>query len=207
MENTLCLSLLAGGELHLTYLLENIMTKVKIQLVNVQCKDTEDVTGADELYLVGALVGGTTTKAILTTPMSINDGEVKKFKPDQSILFEGEVPAGESIKGGIKAYDEDAGKDWSKYGDTVTSITTAVSGALSAAGPKGVLAGTILSAAVKGVGFLASLDKDDLLGSTELVISSTGPAFEEVSWRFKKSGSFLGYSDWDYTLRYRITRS
>ncbi|WP_216595239.1 hypothetical protein [Cylindrospermum stagnale] len=195
------------GEIYPTYLSENSMPRIKIQLVNVQCKDTEDVTGADELYLVGALVGGGITKAILTTPIDINDGEVKKFKPDQSILFEGNVPADESIKGGIKAYDEDAGKDWSKYGDTVTGITSAVSAVLAAAGPKGVLAGTILSASVKGVGILASLDKDDLLGSTELVISSTGPAFEEVAWRFKKTGSSLGYSDWDYTLRYRITRS
>jgi hypothetical protein len=182
------------------------MTRVKIELLKVECKDTEDVTGADEFYLVGALAGGGTTKAILTTPISINDGEVKTFKREQSILFEGDVPAGQNIQGGIKAYDEDAGKDWSKYGETITGITSAVSAALSLAGPKGALAGTILSAAVKGGGILASLDKDDELGSTELVISPTGPAFEEIAWKFSKKGS-LGWSTWDYTLRYRISRS
>lgn len=185
------------------------MTRVKIQLLNVQARDTEDVLDGDELYLVGALVGGRTTKAILTTPMNIKGGETKTFKRDQSILFEGDVPVGETIKGGIKAYDEDFGKDWSKYGETVTGITGAVSAALSAAGPKGVLAGTILSAAVKGVGILATLDKDDLLGSTELVISPTGPEVEEVAWVFKRKpgGVFGWWSDWDYTVRYRITRS
>ena len=182
------------------------MTKIKIELIDVKCRDTEDVTGADHFYLVGALVGGTVVKPILTKPIKINDDQRKTFRAGETVLFEGEVPQGQSVKGGIKAYDEDAAKDWAKYGSTVTQISDAVSTALAMAGPKGVAAGVILSAATKGVGILASLDKDDLLGSTELEISATGPAFEERSWLMKKTGS-IGWSTWDYTVKYRISRS
>jgi hypothetical protein len=183
------------------------MPTVKVELIDVSCQDTEDVTGADDFYLVGALVGGEVTKAILTHPIKINNKQTKTFRPEDSVLFEGDIPPGESIKGGLNAYDEDAGKDWDKYGDTVKSITDAVSTALEVAGPKGAIAGKILSIATSGVGILAGLDKDDLLGSTELEISATGPAYEERAWKMSKEGSFMGYSNWDYTLRYRISRS
>ncbi|MCL6749875.1 hypothetical protein KBT16_02320 [Nostoc sp. CCCryo 231-06] len=182
------------------------MTKVKVELVDVYCRDTEDITGADDFYLVGGFAGGQVSKAILTTPIKINDKQKKSFKPDQAVLFEGEVPQGQSVKGGLKAYDEDAGKDWAKYGETVQKISSAISGALAAAGPHGATAGTILSVATTATGILAGLDKDDLLGTTELDISSAGPSHEERSWIMsKKSG--IGWSTWDYTLNYRITRS
>ncbi|MEH2317562.1 hypothetical protein [Nostoc sp.] len=182
------------------------MTKVKVELVDVYCRDTEDITGADDFYLLGGLVGGAITKAILTTPIKINDKQKKSFKPDQAVLFEGEIPQGQSIKGGLKAYDEDAAKDWAQYGDTVKKIASVISGALAAAGPQAAIAGTILSAVTTGGGILASLDKDDLLGSTELDISSSGPVHEERTWIMsKKTG--IGWSTWDYTLTYRISRS
>jgi hypothetical protein len=38
----------------------------------------------------------------------------KKFPSGKTVLFEGEVPQGQSLKGGIKAYDEDFGKDCAK---------------------------------------------------------------------------------------------
>ncbi|MEH2140826.1 hypothetical protein [Nostoc sp.] len=183
------------------------MTRVKVELVDVYCRDTEDVTGADDFYLVGGLAGGQTTKAILTTPIKINDKQRKSFKPDQAVLFEGEIPEGQSVKGGLKAYDEDAGKDWNnKYGDTVKKISSAISGALAAGGGPGAAAGTILSAAAAAASWLGPLDKDDLLGTTELEISSTGPSHEERAWVMsKKTGT--GWSTWDYTLTYRISRS
>ncbi|MEH2375783.1 hypothetical protein [Nostoc sp.] len=182
------------------------MTNVKVELIDVYCQDTEDVTGADDFYLIGGLVGGQTTRGILTTPIKINDKQKKSFKPDQTVLFEGEIPQGQSVKGGLKAYDEDAAKDWAKYGETVKKISSAISGAIAATGPQGAVAGTILSAVTTAGGILASLDKDDLLGSTELDISSTGPSHEERAWKMsKKSGT--GWSTWDYTLTYRISRS
>jgi hypothetical protein len=65
--------------------------------------------------------------------------------------------------------------------------------------------GVILGAATKAFGAFSSLDKDDELGSTELEISATGPSKEERSWLIEKEGS--SWSNWDYTLRYRIARS
>ncbi|PSB29180.1 hypothetical protein C7B69_09445 [filamentous cyanobacterium Phorm 46] len=183
------------------------MPNLKIELIDVTCRDTEDITGADDFYLMGALAGGAVTKAILTRPIKINNRQTKTFRPEDTVLFEGEIPEGQSVKGGLKAYDEDAAKDWTKYGDTIKKITSAVSAAVSAAGgPHGAIAGTILSAAVTGSGWLATLDKDYLLGTTELEISATGPSMEERSWVMSKKGG-SGWSTWDYTLRYRITRS
>jgi hypothetical protein len=182
------------------------MVRMKIELIDVYCRDTEDVTGADEFYLVGALAGGTVVKPILTKPISINDKQRKTFPAGESVLFEGDVPQGQSVKGGIKAFDEDFGKDWAQYGSTVTAISGAVSTLLGAVGgPAGATAGAILGALTKVGGILSSLDKDDLLGTTELEISATGPAFEERSWLMKEGG--LGWSTWDYTVRYRIQRS
>ncbi|MEG4962505.1 MULTISPECIES: hypothetical protein [unclassified Microcoleus] len=178
---------------------------MKIELIDVYCRDTEDVTGADEFYLVGALAGGTVVKPILTKPISINDKQRKTFPAGESVLFEGEVPQGQSVKGGIKAYDEDAAKDWAQYGSVVSGISGAVSTVLSATGV-GATAGMILGVVTKGVGFFSSLDKDDLLGTTELEISATGPSKEERSWLIQKLGG-SGWSNWDYTLRYRISRS
>lgn len=181
--------------------------RIKIELIDVYCADTEDVTGADDFFLVGALVGGGQTKAILTRPIKINDKQRKSFRPEECVLFDGDIPEGQSIKGGLKAYDEDAGKDWSRYGDTVKQIASAVSSALAGAGSEGAIAGKVLSVATSGVGLLASLDKDDLLGATELEISATGPAYEVREWKMSQKNSFAGWSSWDYTLCYRISRS
>ena len=183
------------------------MVRMKIELVNVYCGNTEDVTGADEFYLVGALAGGTVVKPILTTPININDKQTKTFPTGQTVILEGDVPQGQSVKGGIKAFDEDFGKDWAQYGSVVTGISGAVSKALATfGGPQGATAGAILGAVTKGVDFFSKLDQDDLLGTTELEISATGPAFEERSWLMKKTGS-IGWSTWDYTVKYRIQRS
>ena len=183
--------------------------QVRIELVNVSCGNTEDVTGADEFYIVGALSDGTNTKAALTTPMDINNGQTKSFRADQRVIFDAYVPQGRTIRGGLKAFDEDFAKDWSKYGPTVNSITSVVAAGLTASGdPTAVTAGQILNWGVKGFGFFASLDKDDELGKLEMGVSAVGPNVEERSWRFRKTSSWYnpGWSTWDYTVRYRITR-
>jgi hypothetical protein len=58
---------------------------VTIQLIDVSCGDTEDTAGGDEFYIVGALTDGTkaNTKAVLTIPMDINDGQIKSFRSDR----------------------------------------------------------------------------------------------------------------------------
>ncbi|HEY9674757.1 MAG TPA: hypothetical protein V6D11_25180 [Waterburya sp.] len=179
---------------------------VRIELLDVKCGNTEDVTGADEFYIVGALSDGTNTKAALTSPMDINDGQTKPFRADQRVIFDANVPNGVTVRGGLKAYDEDYAKDWSQYGSMVEKIAAGVAVGLTVAGYP--TAGDILNYGVKGFGFFASLDKDDELGKLELNVAPLGPNVEEKTWRFRKTGSIWnpGWSTWDYTVRYRITR-
>lgn len=67
--------------------MEQSMTRIRVELIDVYCKDTEDLTGADDFYLVGALVGGGVTKAILTRPIKINDRERKSFYPEDCLFI------------------------------------------------------------------------------------------------------------------------
>jgi hypothetical protein len=65
-------------------------------------------------------------------------------------------------------------------------------------------AGTIVGLAYGAFGKLASLDKDDRLGTLELIVPASGPGMEERSWNFKRGG---WWSSWNYTVVYRITRT
>ena len=180
--------------------------QVRIELLDVKCGNTEDVTGADEFYIVGALSDGTNTNAALTSPISINDRQTKSFPWNQQVIFDANVPQGVTVRGGLKAYDEDFGKDWSKYGPMMKKIVDEVKKELKDSDiPYSKTAGKILNGALKGFGFFASLDKDDELGKLELNVSPVGANVEEKTWRFRQTG--LGWSTWDYTVRYRITRS
>src|SRR4051794_9547532 len=85
--------------------------KIRVELIDVYCDNTEDVTGPDEFYLVASLKGGTANKPSITKPFDINDKKSKNFPADQSVLFEGDVPKGGNIVGGMVAFDEDYGKD------------------------------------------------------------------------------------------------
>ncbi len=185
--------------------------QVRIELLDVKCGNTEDVTGADHLYIVGALSDGTNanTKGVLTTPFRINDGQTKTFPAAQQVIFNGYVLPQDSVRGGLKAYDEDWAKDWSKYSSTATKSKDAVVTGLTASGnPKAVAAATILDYGFKAFSAISFLDEDDELGKLELNVSALGPNVEEKTWRFRRTASIWnpGWSTWDYTVRYRITR-
>ena len=186
--------------------------KVRIELLEVICRDTEDsglFGSADEFYVMGALSSeGARSNPILTTPFSIDDGQTKPFGLNQRVIFDADVPVGRTVRGGLQAFDEDLGKDWQKYGSMVTQIGNGVAEQLDAhIDPNSVPAGDILRGSLKGFGLFASLDKDDTLGTLELDISADGPPEEVREWNFKKTKSFLGYSNWNYTVRYRILRT
>lgn len=199
----------AGGSHNISswnYRIDKEKYRVRVEAHRVHCGNTEDVTGADELYLVGAFSDGTASKALLTTPMNINDSQEKVFDASQRICFDAEVGVSGMIRGGIKAYDEDFGKDWAKYGETVTKISEAVAtGLKSSKDSRAVTAGEILGFATKAVGVLAPLDKDDLLGSCEFNIPVQGNSNEEINWHFKRGGS--GFSTWNYNMIVTINRS
>jgi len=179
---------------------------VRVELLEVHCGNTEDVTGADEFYVVGALSDGESTKSVLTQPININDNQTKSFVATQRIAFDAKVPIGKTIRGGLIAYDEDYAKDWAKQKEMVNKITDSVSEAARSYDNKDAKkAGWILKLAVAAWDLIASTDKDDELGRIELNVATEGPEEEVKEWKFSRK-DITGYSSWDYVVKYRIVR-
>ena len=207
--------------------------RVRIELLDVFCQDTEDVTGADTLYLVGGASDGIRTQSFLTNRIWINNGQNRAFAADRSVLFEGNVPAGGMISLGMQAIDEDAQKDWNKHGEWIIEVADAIAAEIeqlpqqspqpfpqpfpqqpptapqsgSSLDPAKTAA-AILRGTVRAIGFFASMDKDDSLGTMSVVIpvGAPGTAIREWRCRGQRYGGLLGWSRWDYTIRYRITQ-
>lgn len=176
------------------------MPKVRIELIDVKCRKTEDIGifgSEDEFYIAGALSDSINTQGVLTPILDIDNDQTKSYN---HVIFDADVPLGQNIRGGLKAFDEDAAKDWEKRKDYITKITDKVVSELAnSEDPDAATASKILEFAVKALGFLFSLDKDDELGSLELNIPASGLNVEEKEWNFDGDDS-------DYTVRYRITR-
>lgn len=51
--------------------------RVRIELLDVYCHNTEDVTGADTFYLVGGVSDGRQSQPVLTNRVWINDGQTR----------------------------------------------------------------------------------------------------------------------------------
>ena len=180
--------------------------KVRVELIDIHCDDTEDVTGADEFYVVASLKGGAVNKPSITKPIDINDKQTKNFPDDQKVIFEGEVPKGSTIVGGIVTFDEDYGKDWEKKDKAIAKQLSdlAAGGATAAGGEAGAIVAGIIKAVYTVGDLIAQSDKDDKLGELQLSIPADGPAEEVKEWPFEEKG--LGFSTWKYKLRYRIVR-
>src|SRR5438552_3815758 len=101
-----------------------IQSHVRVELVNVRCLDTEDVTGADTFYVVGGLTSGDPAKVQgqVSPRVWINDGETK---PLSVVFFDGLLGQTDILKGGLAAFDEDFAKDWSKQKDWIAAIVAA----------------------------------------------------------------------------------
>jgi hypothetical protein len=182
---------------------ETVMPRVQVELVNIYCKDTEDVTGADHFYLVGGVMAGDATNGVLTTPLSINDDQTKTFPGSERLLFDTEVPNEATLFIGLAAYDEDAGKTWEHHKEVVTQIADKISEYAHIGGPKVAIAGHIVQQSIRILGGIMSLDKDDLLGECKVAIPVADlKTSAEQKWHFYEGGA--GWSTWDYVLTYRI---
>ncbi len=182
---------------------------VRIELIDVKCVDTEDVASAgDEFYVFSALTAGTkpASRSAATKPFSIKSGETKTFPFDVKVIFDASCDTKSSIKGGMRAFDEDVAKDWEKYQAGVKEATDKVADLANEGGKRGVVAAKILQAAYAVFSAVAKFDEDDKLGEVELDIPAKGPAEEEKTWVLKK-GEPGEYSSWNYVVRYKITRT
>ncbi|HEY9709459.1 MAG TPA: hypothetical protein V6D48_14745, partial [Oculatellaceae cyanobacterium] len=81
------------------------MSRIRVVLENVTCYDTEDVTGADEFYLVGAISDGQQSSGVLTRPISVNDKQTKSFGIGGGTVFDAEVPEDRILKVALMAFD------------------------------------------------------------------------------------------------------
>ena len=183
--------------------------RVRVELIDVHCRGTEDVTGADHFYIVAHLVGDVKDgfKGKVTQPLRINDGEKKSF-PEEA-LFDGTVPANGTVVGALKAFEEDQGGEWRKKEKEWNESFKKANGKL---GKADATAPTLANPGQLAhyVGHLAdiplaTLDQDDKLGVESVIISAKGPAEETKKWEIREGGRF-GLSTWDYTVRYRIVR-
>jgi len=180
--------------------------KVDIRVKKIHCGNTEDIHGADELYLTSILSDGSAenTQAAIVGKMSINDDEAKY---PNATIFSSYLPGDSIIRGGLDAFDQDCKKDWDKKPEWVEKAKdAAVEGLTSSDNPKAVIAGEILRWGYVALDELMKADKDDHLGQTKLNIPATGPETEQFTWRFWNEGDFLGYSSWNYSVDFEIVR-
>ena len=186
------------------------MTRMRVEIQSVYCgrpEYTEDVTGADEFYLTGAVTDGKTTSAVLTRPISINDGETKNFTIGGGTVFNADVPNDAILKVGLIAFDEDAAKDWNRRQEIINRITTTVSGGLAATGnPYAVGAAAVLPFVKDAIGVFVNLDEDDELGThlQEWPAWLTPDGTHTASMYCTKVGS--SYSNWRYRIFYRMIK-
>jgi hypothetical protein len=184
------------------------MPRMRVVLEDVVCYDTEDVTGGDEFYVIGTVTDGGTTKGVATRPITINNGQTKRFGIGGGTVFDADVPDNRIVKVGLVAFDEDANKDWSRQGDVVTQIAKSVSDGLKLIpNPYTATAGAVLPFAVAAFGGVMRLDQDDELGQhlREFPVWAV-PKGEHVQvWAFRGGSGW--YSSWRYAVRYRVIKS
>jgi len=108
--------------------------KVRIELLDVRCHDTEDVTGTDELFVVAALRDGRQTRGLVPRPIAINPGQTRTFTKDQRVIFEGKVPRGRTVKGGLITYDEDYAKGAASRGRRLRGVGGGFAGSAASRG-------------------------------------------------------------------------
>lgn len=182
---------------------------VRIELDSARCRDTEDVTGADEFFALGAgadRLSGVSC-AVLSKPFRLNNGQVKQFPAaaNERVVFDGTVDAASTIAIGLKFYDEDANHDWSKHGPMITALTTKVAAGLALIPSYGTVAGAVLTTVTQGIGLIMSLDKDDLLANVALELPVAdlpmGTSFRSIPVK----GGSNSWSNWNYLVQLRVT--
>ncbi|MEU2874712.1 hypothetical protein ABZ769_37010 [Streptomyces olivoreticuli] len=139
---------------------------IKITLLDVYCEETEDRFGEDEFYIAGMMLApGMETRAVLTEPIGINNGQTKPFPPSQALILDAKgLKATDSVTFALAAYDEDAGKDLSKFVSFVVDLGLFVKQFISAADPVPNDLITKTRDFLIKEGWISKIDPDDYLG-------------------------------------------
>ncbi|MEU7579518.1 hypothetical protein AB0B50_18145 [Streptomyces sp. NPDC041068] len=175
--------------------------RLRVELVNVHCYDTEDNLGGDEFYVVGGVIGGEQRNVVLTKPIDINDQQTKPFNPAEAVVFEGEIPLSETLHLGIAAFDEDFVADWGRYGQALKEMLNAVNNLTPIQGQVGQQLIDVTMTAASEV--LRKADPDDELGQLTFSLPVSELHSGDKPWAFE-GGTWMG--KWKYKVTYRITK-
>jgi hypothetical protein len=180
------------------------MSRIIVLLDEAICYDTEDVTGKDDLYVVGAVKtsAGSTSGGFVTRPIRINSNETRKFTFGGGIVFDKEVPDNSPLQIEMIAFDEDAGKDVGRFDQARALVNKSITSIPNPSAPWAM--GTNI--ALDAVKVAMSLDQDDVLGSNRntMFVGGVPRGWTFHQWNAKETG--LGWSTWNYWIRYWIGR-
>ncbi|SEE72833.1 hypothetical protein SAMN05216532_8589 [Streptomyces sp. 2231.1] len=185
--------------------------RVTIKLADVVCRDTEDVLGADEFFIAGAVVNYTPNSSLkklhkptATKPIIINTGQTRFFPEPGATVFDAVVGKDSYIDIGWEGRDEDfeTGDFVKEYEVLLGAITTAVGTAVGTLVSPGV--GTVAGAILGAIGpavlkALPSVDKPDLLGIHAAVYHVAKLKLGRTRIEFPLQGK-----SWDYKVGYTI---
>jgi len=166
------------------------MARVKIVLNAIHCIKTEDLTGADDFYIIAAFGRESTSqiKGEIRGTWELNNGQ--SIEPQQ-VLFNEEVTPGENVSFRIRCFDQDAAEeiaaeDLDEAARLAREAATKVNElrALQNKEPIGevTLVVFLVDLFFTALDRLVRLDKDDLLGEdktdwlvTEVINTPGGP--------------------------------
>ena len=185
---------------------DDVDRHVVLRLVSVRADDTEDVTGADDLYLAGGLRIGQHAQPTQLAPTSINDGQAVSL--DGSLAADG-VKGNDRLSIITNATDQDFGRDWQQYEPAVTTVGTAIYASamlIPATAPYAIAAAPAVGAAYKTFNAISLADKDDILADQRVDDLRVGDFPLGTTTRsFRVAQSVVPYwSDWDYTFTYQV---
>lgn len=179
---------------------------VRIELIDVTCDETEDITGNDDFYVLGGLVMGDRSGSILTQPISINNNQNKAFRVGQRTIYNGPIPSNaDRLSIGLVAMEEDAGAVWKRNQTQWLQLSRRIGRSIDdLASKEGVvdsdLAETVAETATEIFGELLRADEDDELHRLALDFDISDLRIDDktVHWSFSGDGA-------RYTVRFRIT--
>jgi hypothetical protein len=193
------------------------MPRIQIRLKKIQCHETEDVTGADEFYVVAAFKKNSTAQpsAVFKGIWSLNNGQ--SVSPDE-LLFDEAVDTYEEALFKIWCFDRDAAEkikqaDLEKAREMAGDLINKIQEHREANGRKpasdATLAGMAIDALIRLLFFFVSLDDDDLLGEHPesiptptwwQTVNPVGPSSASHDTQFK-----CLYDGCHYDVHYTVT--
>ncbi|MEM9503101.1 MAG: hypothetical protein AAGA01_04000 [Cyanobacteria bacterium P01_E01_bin.43] len=176
------------------------MPRVVVYLDEVRCHDTEDKTGKDEVYVIGAVKtsDSKTSEGFVTRPINIDDDETLKFGPGGGYVFDEQLPRNGLFQIEMTALDEDTAKTASDYEQAKKAIDKALA---TVPNPRVAAVGSLT---VEAADAAVRLDKDDELGTLlkPFSVSQIPDGWTLHRWDFEEEG--LGWSTWKYEILYWV---